>query len=121
MDLSDIMTIVWLVVIIILLLIFISLPLFLTARWLDEEEGFGRAMGTTILLVASFVLCLVFIPWGIVALVVAVVINLVIVKYSYDTDWGKAFALWIVTIVVAVILLLIVEIIIGVGLLSLGI
>jgi hypothetical protein len=121
MDWTDIMSIVWLIVIIILLLIFISLPLYLTARWLDEDEGFGRAVGTTILMVASLVLCLLFIPIAILNLVIAVIINLVIVKYSYDTDWGKAFAMWIVTVIVAVILLLIIAFVLGFALLSFAI
>jgi hypothetical protein len=120
MDLNDVGAIVLLILVIILLLIFISLPLFLTARWLDEDEGFGRALGTTILLIASFLLCLIFIPIAIVNLIIAIIVNLVIIKYAYDCEWGKAFAMWIITIIVAVLLLILVEVLLGLGLLALS-
>lgn len=117
MDLNTIYGILVLILIIILLLIFISLPLYLTARWLDEEEGFLRAVGTTILLIMSFLFCLFLIPYPIVDLIIAIIINLVIIKYAYNTEWGKAFAMWIITVLVAVIMLLILEFVLNLGLL----
>jgi len=120
-DLDYIAFIVMLILIFILLLIFISLPLFLTARWLDEDKGFPRALGTTILLIASFMLCLMFIPpTYLINLIIAIIINLVIIKYVYDTEWGKAFAMWIVTIVVAVLILILIGFLFGASLLVLS-
>jgi len=120
MDLNTIGNILLLILVIILLLIFISLPLYLTARWLGEEEGFLRAVGTTILLIMSFLFCLILIPYPIVGLIIAIIINLVIIKYAYDTTWGKAFAMWIITILIAILLLLLVEFVWGLGLLALS-
>jgi hypothetical protein len=119
MDFYDVTVIIFLILVIILMLIFISLPLFLTARWLGEEEGFLRALGVTILLIASFLLCLIFIPnYYFIDLIVAILINLVIIKYAYDTEWGKAFAMWIITIVIAIIILIIIGIVTPLVLLS---
>lgn len=116
MDFSDLASILWLILVIVILLILVSLPLYLTARWLDEDKGFLRALGTTVLLILSFVLFLALIPIPILNLVIAIIINLLIIKYSYDTEWGKAFAMWIVAIVVAVLILFLIEFLLGLGL-----
>ncbi|MFQ5885422.1 MAG: hypothetical protein ACE5IO_10030 [Thermoplasmata archaeon] len=120
MDLSSLTSILWLMLVIIILLILVSLPLYLTARWLDEDRGFLRALGTTVLLILSFVLFLALVPIPILDLIIAIVINLMIIKYSYDTEWGKAFAMWIVAIVVAVLILFLIEFLLGLGLLVLS-
>ncbi|UCD92631.1 MAG: hypothetical protein JSV43_01530 [Methanobacteriota archaeon] len=119
MDLTSLASILWLILVIVILLIVVSLPLYITARWLDEDRGFLRALGTTLLLIISFVLFLLIIPYAIINLIIAIIINLLIIKYAYDTDWGKAFAMWIVAIVVAVLILILIEFLLGLGLLVL--
>jgi hypothetical protein len=108
--------IVLLILLIILLLIFIALPLYFTARLLDEDEGLGKALGATILLIISFVVCLIVIPWALVGLIVAIIINLFIIKATYETDWGKAFVMWIVTIFMALLIFIIIPLVLGIGL-----
>lgn len=108
--------IVVLILLIILLLIFIALPLYITARLLDEDEGLGKALGVTILLIISFVICLVVIPWSLVGLIVAIIVNLFIIKAVYETDWGKAFVMWIVTIIMALLIFVVIPLLVGLGL-----
>lgn len=96
-----------LIILIILLFVFISLPLYFTGIVLDEDEGLLTAFGTTILLLISFSVCLSFFSWlgiGIVGLIIAIVVNLLIIKVIYDTFWDKAFIMWIVTIIMVVVI-----------------
>jgi len=99
--------IVVLIILIILLFVFISLPLYFTTIVLDEDEGLLTAFGTTILLLISFSVCTSFFAWlgiGIVGLIIAIVVNLLIIKIIYDTFWDKAFIMWIVTIIMVVVI-----------------
>ncbi len=119
MDFSDFASVLWLMLVIVILLIVISLPLYLTARWLDEDKGFIWAFVTTILLIVSFVVFLALIPVPVLDLIMAVIVNLAIIKVSYDTYWGKTLIMWIMTVVIAVVMLIIIEFILGLGLLAL--
>jgi hypothetical protein len=56
------------------------------------------------------------IPWALVGLIVAIIINLFIIKATYETDWGKAFVMWIVTIIMALLIFVLIPILLGVGL-----
>ncbi|MEE9150940.1 MAG: hypothetical protein V3U20_03805 [Thermoplasmata archaeon] len=108
-----------LVLLIILLLIFIALPLYFTARILDEDEGLLVALGTTILLLISFSACITVLGWVglcLVGLIVAIAVNLLIIKLIYDTDWGKAFIMWIVAIIMSVIITVIMMFLVGLSL-----
>ena len=103
--------IVVLVLLIILLLIFVALPLYVTARVLDEDRGILAALGTTILLIITFIGCLILVPFPIIGLLVAILVNLLIIKVIYDTTWGKAFVMWIVAIIMAIIIIILVAMI----------
>ena len=102
MDLEIFGSVIWLLLLIVFMIIFIALPLWITTRLMDEDEGILRAFGTTVLLVITFMVCLIFIPINILDLLVAIVVNLFIIKAVYDTDWGKAFIMWVITIIVTV-------------------
>ena len=104
---------------IMLLLMFIGLPLYLTARFLDEDEGMGPAIGTTILMVLTYVGILWFIPFPPFNLLLAIIINLLLIKGTYDTSWGKALAMWVITIIMAVVILILMAILFGLSLLVL--
>ena len=91
-----------LILLIILLFIFIALPLYLTARLLDEDKGLLTALGTTILLIITFIGCTALAPC--LGLLLAIFLNLLIIKGMYGTSWGKAFVMWIITIIVAVLI-----------------
>lgn len=104
------MGIIMLIILIILLFVFISLPLYFTTIVLDEDEGLLTAFGTTILLLISFSVCLSFFSWlgiGIVGFLIAIGVNLLIIKVIYDTFWDKAFIMWIVTIIMIVVITII--------------
>ncbi|UCE37273.1 MAG: hypothetical protein JSW00_17650 [Thermoplasmata archaeon] len=107
-----------LILLIILLLIFIALPLYITARILDEDEGLLKALGTTILLIITFFGCLILIPIPIVGLIVAIIVNLLVIKVVYETDWGKAFVMWIVAIVMVFVIVFIVAVLVGLSILA---
>ena len=108
-----------LIILIILLLIFIALPLYLTARVLDEDKGLLTALGTTILLIIAFFGCLLLIPWPLLGLIIAIIVNLLFIKVIYDTTWGKAFVMWIIAIIMAVVITVIVSVLAGLSLLAL--
>jgi hypothetical protein len=116
-DFNDILSIVWLILIFVIMMIVVSLPLYLTARWLDEDKGFLWALGVTVLLLIAFVLCLALIPVAILNLLVAVFACLLVIKVSYDTYWGKTLAMAIVAVVIAVVMFFIIGFILGLGLL----
>jgi hypothetical protein len=98
------------------MLIFIALPLNLTARLLDEDDSWFTALGTTLLLIVTFFGCMYIIPWGIINLIVAIFVNLLIIKVIYDIFWDEAFVMWIVAIIMFfVILFVIVGIFMGIG------
>lgn len=100
-----------LVLLIILLLVFIALPLYFTARILDEDKGLLVALGTTILLLISFSICTSVFTWlgfCLIGFVIAVVVNLLIIKVIYEVEWGQAFVMWIVTIIMAIVITVIV-------------
>ena len=100
------------VLVVLLLIVFVALPLYLTARLLDEDEGLLKAFGTTFLLILAFILT----SWlGLIGLILAIAVNLLIIKSVYETTWGKAFVMWIVTIIMAVVIVVIVFTIAGVG------
>jgi hypothetical protein len=82
--------------------VFIALPLYLTARFLDEDKGLLAALGTTILLIITFLVCTALVPC--LGLVLAVIVNLLLIKVIYDTTWGKALVMWIVAIIMAVVI-----------------
>jgi hypothetical protein len=96
--------------IIVLMLIFIALPLYITARVLDEDEGFPKALLTTILLIVTFSLC-VYVLSICLGFLVAVIVNLFIIRSVYETSWGKALVMWIVTIVMAVVIIIVIALI----------
>lgn len=108
--------IIWIVVII-CLLIFIALPLYLTAKLIDEDKGLLKALGTTIILVITFLACLTLIKIDYVNLIIAIFVNLIIIKVFYDTDWSRALVMWIVTIIMAVVIIIVVGLIFGLSLL----
>ena len=113
--------IVGLIVLIILLFIFISLPLYFTARMLDEDEGLLTSFGTTILLLITFSACVSFFAWlgiCIVGLIIAIVVNLLIIKVIYDTFWDKALVMWIITIIMAVVISVIFMFLVGISILA---
>ena len=87
--------------IIVLLVVFIALPLYLTAKILDEDEGIFKAFGTSILLVMAFVLTSGF---GLIGFFIAIVVNLFIIKQVYETFWDRAVAMWIITIIIAIVI-----------------
>lgn len=103
----------------ILLCVFIALPLYVTARILDEDKGLLRAFGTTNLLVITFLGCLLLIPWPIIGLIIAVIVNLLIIKVLYDTDWGTALVMWIIAIIMAIVITVIVALLVGLSILAL--
>ncbi len=107
-----------LVILIILLFVFISLPLYFTARILAEDEGLLVAFGTTILLLISFSACTAVFAWFglcLVGLVIAIIVNLFIIKLIYDTDWGQAFVMWIITIIMVVVITVVFGLFVDVG------
>lgn len=108
--------IIW-ILLVILLLIFIALPLYLTAKLVDEDEGLLKALATTIILVITFLGCLWIIPIPWLNLIIAIFINLLVIKVFYDTDWSRALVMWIVTIIMAVVILIVVGVIFGLSLL----
>jgi hypothetical protein len=87
--------------IVVLLIVFIALPLYLTARLLDEDEGILKAFGASILCVLAFVLTSGF---GLIGFFIAVVVNLFIIKQVYETFWDRAVAMWIITIIIAIVI-----------------
>jgi hypothetical protein len=89
------------ILIILLLIVFIALPLYLTAKILDEDEGILKAFGTSFLCVMAFVLTSGF---GLIGFFVAVVVNLFIIKQVYETFWDRAVAMWIITIIIAIVI-----------------
>lgn len=89
------------ILIVILLVVFIALPLYITARLLDEDEGILKAFGTSVLLVLAFVLTSGF---GLIGFFIAVVVNLLIIKTVYETFWDRAIAMWIITIIIAIVI-----------------
>jgi hypothetical protein len=89
------------ILIIVLLIVFIALPLYLTAKILDEDEGILKAFGTSVLLVMAFVLTSGF---GLIGFFIAVVVNLFIIKQVYETFWDRAVAMWIITIIIAIVI-----------------
>ena len=109
------------ILLIILLLIFIALPLFFTAKLLDEDEGLLKALGTTILLLITFSACIAgftYLGLCIIGGIVAIIVNLLIIKVVYETDWGKAFVMWIVAIIMAIVItFVVVGLLVGVGVL----
>jgi len=110
------------ILLIILLFIFIALPLYVTARMLDEDKGLLVALGTTILLLISFSVCtsvFTYLGFCLIGLVIAVLVNLLIIKMIYDTEWGKAFVMWIVAIIMAVVITVIVIFLVGLSILAL--
>ena len=109
MDISTI-DIAVLLLVIILMLIFIALPLYITARILDEDEGFPKALLTTILLLVSFSVCVYFLPICL-GFLIAIIVNLLIIKAVYETSWGKALVMWIVSIVMAVVIIIVVALV----------
>jgi hypothetical protein len=109
MDLNTI-DIAVILLIIVLMLIFIALPLYLTARVLDEDEGFVKALLTTILLIVSFSVCVYFLNICL-GFLIAVLVNLFIIKSVYETSWGKALVMWIVTIVMAIVIMIVIALI----------
>lgn len=109
MDISTI-DIAVILLVIILMLIFIALPLYLTARILDEDEGFLKALLTTILLIISFSICVYFLPICL-GFLIAIIVNLLIIKSVYETSWGKALVMWIVTIVMAVVIIIVITLV----------
>jgi hypothetical protein len=100
------------IILIIILLICIALPLYFTARLLDEDEGLPKALGTTFLLILAFVLLS---PLGLIGLIIAIIVNLLILKWVYETSWGKSLAMLIVTIIMAVVITIVVLVIAGIG------
>jgi hypothetical protein len=89
---------------------------------MDEDKGLLVAFGTTLLLLITFSLCIgVFLFFGlcIVGFVIAVLVNLLIIKTIYDVDWGQAFVIWIVAIIMAVVITVLVIVIAGVSLVAL--
>lgn len=109
------------ILVIILLLVFIALPLYFTAKLLEEDEGFLKALGTTILLIITFSVCIsafTYLGLCIIGLIIAIIVNLLIIKVVYETDWGEAFVMWIVTIVMSfIITFVVVGLLVGVGVL----
>jgi hypothetical protein len=110
--------IVILALLIILLLIFVALPLYITARVLDEDRGILAALGTTILLIITFFGCLILVPFPFIGLLVAILVNLLLIKVIYDTTWGKAFVIWLVAIIMAIIIIILVAIIAGLSIMA---
>jgi len=108
-----------LVIVIVLLLIFISLPLKITAGMLDEDPSLSKALIATILLIISFFGVLALIP-GCFGLMLAIFVNLLFIKVIYDTDWGKSFAMWLVAIIMAVVILVIMGLLLGATILAVG-
>lgn len=108
-----------LILIIILLLVFIALPLYLTARLLDEDDGLLKALGTTVLMIITFFGCLYGIPWPIINLIAAILVNLLAIKVIYDVPWDEALIMWVVAIIMFfVIIFVIVGILFGIWALS---
>lgn len=102
---------------IVLLLIFITLPLNLAARMLYEDDELIKAFGTTILIVITYVGCLYTISdWPLVAILVAFLISLVLIKEIYDTTWSSAVLMWIVAIIMAIVITVLVDIFLHVAL-----
>jgi hypothetical protein len=112
-----------LALLIILLLIFIALPLYFTARLLDEDKGLLVALGTTILLVITFSICTSVFTWlgfCLIGFIIAVIVNLLIIKVIYDTEWGQAFVMWIVTIIMAIVITVVVFVIADLSIIALS-
>jgi hypothetical protein len=112
-----------LALLIILLLIFIALPLYFTARLLDEDKGLLVALGTTILLLITFSICMSVFTWlgfCLIGFVVAIIVNLLIIKVIYETEWGQAFVMWIVTIIMAIVITVVVLVIAGLSIIALS-
>lgn len=110
------------ILLIILLFIFIALPLYVTARMLDEDKGLLVAFGTTILLLISFSICtsvFTYLGFCLIGFAIAVIVNLLIIKLVYDVEWGEAFIMWIVTIIMAVVITVIVVFLVGLSILAL--
>ncbi len=108
-----------LILLIILLIVFTALPLYITARILDEDKGLLTAFGTTVLLIITFFGCLALIPFKLIGLIIAIIVNLLFVKVIYDTSWGKAFVIWIIAIIMAIVIAVVVFLIAGIGILAL--
>ena len=108
--------IVILIVAIILLLIFITLPLNLAARMLYEDDELIKAFGTAVLFVIAYVGCLAFISPPVLAILIAFIITLVLIKEIYDTTWSSAVMMWLVVIIMAIVITVIVAAIFGVEL-----
>lgn len=116
MDISTI-GIAVIILLIVLLLIFIALPLYLTARILDEDEGFPKALLTTILLIVTFSLFVYFLPVCL-GFLIAILVNLFIIKSVYETSWGKALVMWIVTLIVAIVITVVVIVVADLSILA---
>lgn len=108
-----------LILVIVLLLVFITLPLNLAARMLYEDDEWIKAFGTTVLIVLTYVGCIYIIPWDTVAILIAFLISLVLIKEIYDTTWGSAVVMWIVAIIMAIVITVIAAIFLGVTLIFL--
>lgn len=109
-----------LILVIILLIVFITLPLNLAARMLYEDDELIKAFGTTVLMVLTYVGCIYIIQWDLVAILIAFLISLVLIKEIYDTTWASAVVMWIVAIIMAIVITVIAAIFIGVTLIFLN-
>lgn len=108
-----------LIVAIVLLLIFITLPLNLAARLLYEDDELIKSFGTTILIVITYIGCLAVISPPILAILIAFIISLVLIKEIYDTTWSSAVMMWLVAIIMAIVITVIVRAIFGLTLMFL--
>ena len=102
MDYAQLQTVVWMVLLVIFWLVFISMPLNIAARILDEDHSLIRAVWTTLMLVCTFVIITAFVPYPVLlSLFLAILVHLIILKGLYETDWTEAFLMWVLTFLIA--------------------
>ena len=114
MDYATLQTLVWMTLLIIFWLVFISMPLNIAARILDEDHSLIRAIWTTMMLVCTFVIITAFIRIPVLALTIAILVHLMILKSVYETDWGEALAMWALALIIAVVIFVFLSVLFGI-------
>jgi len=82
---------------------FHAIALWLAAKMVEEDKGFKHAFATSIVTIIVGTLCM-FIPIPILNLLIAIIAELLIIKVFYDTSWGKAIFIWIISVIVLLVI-----------------
>jgi len=94
-------------IVLVLAAIFHAISLWLAAKVVGEDKGFKVAFATSIAGMIVGGLCML-IPIPILNLLIAIVAQLFIIKAFYDTSWGNAAFMWIISVIIQVVVVFII-------------